>query len=124
MPNLIESLASSEITLSLVATIAGTVWSFVKSSEWLQGRHRRRVRRAAEIVEAAVEETYRAYVQAIKAGRADGKLTADERRKARLVARERALQMARRNGLDLTGLLGDEGINLSIARGVKRLKAA
>ena len=69
----------------------GGVWTWLKSSEWFARRRRESVRRALQVLETAVDQTYRCYVQAIKEARGDGRLTSAERVKARMMARERAL---------------------------------
>jgi vacuolar-type H+-ATPase subunit E/Vma4 len=85
---------------------------------------RRRFQAAIQALEAGVEETYRTYVQALKESRADGRLTPEECRRARERARERAIEIARAQGLNLLRELGPEYLDLWIARLVKKLKNA
>ena len=118
----IEMLLGSEPGLTLAGAFVGMVWTWLKSSEWFQRRRERRLARALEGIEAAVEETYRTYVEALKAGREDGRLTADERVRARSLARERAVAIARTDGVDLLREVGGDYVDLWIARLVRRLK--
>ncbi len=78
---------------------------------------------ALESLEAAVEATYRDYVEALKAASDDGRLTPDERAHARALARDRAVAIARANGVDLLRELGEDYLDLWIARLVRKLKA-
>ncbi len=113
---------SSEGALTLIGGLIGTAWTLFKSTEWYSQRRRNRYEAAIEVLEAAVEETYRTYVAALKEGRSDGKLTPAERRRARQLARERAISIGRSRGVDVLRELGQELIDLWIARHVKKLK--
>lgn len=113
---------TSDTGIALVGTLAGGFWALVKGSAWFESLRRRKYRRALELIEAAVEETYRTYVAAIKNAREDGKLTPEEQAHARALARARALSIASSEGLDLLNTLGKECIDLWIARAVKLLK--
>ncbi len=118
----IGTVLTSDAGLTLLGTVLGGVWTWIRSSEWLARRRRESTRRALQVLETAVEQTYRCYVEAIKEGRADGKLTSAERVKARMMARERALAIARTEGIDLLRTLGVEHLDLWIAKIVRRLK--
>lgn len=118
MPNTLFS----DSTLTLLATIATTAWTLFKTSDWWQQHRQQRFDRALHVLETAVEETYRAYVERIKEARADGKLTPGERRRARELARQRALTIGRTQGVDVLQELGGEYLDLWIAKLVKRLK--
>jgi len=113
---------SSEGALTLLGGLLGTAWTIFKSSEWYGQRRRKRYAAAVEVLEAAVEETYRTYVAALKEGRSDGRLTPAERQRARQLARERAITIGRHRGIDVLRELGQELIDLWIARHVKTLK--
>lgn len=119
----VAELLGPDSGLTLVGSLAGSLWAMFKGSEWFAAVKRSKYQRALEVLEAAVEETYRTYVKAIKEGRADGKLTNEEQARARALARERALAIARGEGLDLMGTLGKDFIDLWVARFVKQLKA-
>ena len=111
-----------ESALTLAAADLGAAWTFFKTSDWFERLRRKKLDRALEILEAAVEETYRTYVEAITLARADGKLTADERRQARALAQARAVAIGRAQGIDVLAALGREQVDLWIAKLVKGLK--
>jgi hypothetical protein len=120
----LTDLFTSDPALSLVAGIAGTVWAAVQSSSWFSRLRRDRVRRALRCIESAVRQVYEEYVRAIKAASADGTLTGDERRRARELARDRAVAIARTESLDLVATLGREHLDLWIERVLARIKRA
>ena len=120
----LTDILSSDPALSLVAGIAGTVWAAVQSSSWFSGVRRGRIQRALRCIESAVRQVYEEYVRAIKAARADGVLTGEERRRARELARDRAVAIARAEGLDLAQTLGSEHLDLWIERVLARVKRA
>lgn len=115
---------TSETALTLAAAVVCACWSLIKGSEALRRCRQRRFQRAIQVLEAGVEETYRTYVGALKAGRADGKLTPEERRRARELALTRARAIARNQGVDLIREIGEPFVDLWIAKLVKRLKRA
>ncbi|MBI2434156.1 MAG: hypothetical protein HYV26_14965 [Candidatus Hydrogenedentes bacterium] len=119
----LDNLFTDDTLLTAAAAVVGLVWSLVKGSEQFQRLRDQRAQRAVQVLEAAVEETYRTYVQTIKAARADGKLTPEERRRARELARARAYAIARTEGIDLLRDLGERFLDLWIAKLVKRLKS-
>ena len=112
-----------ETLLTGVITLAGLLWSLLRAADLAQHLRRARLRKAVLVLQAAVDETWRTYVQAIKAGRADGKLTAEEARRARELAKARAYALARREGVDLLRELGPAFLDLWVAKTVKRLKS-
>ena len=120
----VEAFLGSEPGLTLAGALASAVWTWVKSSAWFQRRREQRMARALDSLEAAVEETYRHYVGSLKAAREDGKLTHDEKQRARNLARERAIAIARTEGVDLMRELGGDYVDLWIARLVRKLKGA
>ncbi len=115
-------LLGSEPGITILGTVLGGVWTLFKSSEWYGRMRRRRFRRALQALETAVEETYRAYVSNIKAGREDGRLTDDEKRRARSLARERALRIARNDGVNLLRELGEDYLDAWTAKLVRKWK--
>lgn len=119
----ITGILNSEAGLTLVSAVVGGAWTVFRSSEWYRRRTERRYHKAIEALEAAVEQTYRSYVRAIKASRSDGKLTPEEMRRARQLARETAIAFGRSQGVDVLRELGAEYIDLWIARLVRRLKS-
>ena len=118
----LSQVLQSEPGLTLLGTVLGGFWTLFKSSEWWARRRRRRFSKGLNVLEAAVEETFRTYVRAIKASRADGKLTEAEKRRARELASQCAARIARRQGLDVARELGDDFLDLWIAKLVKKLK--
>ncbi len=118
----LANILNSEMILSLTAAAAGLLWTALKGSDWFERVRQQRLDRAVLALEAAVEETYRDYVRALKSASEDGSLSPEEQRQARVQARERAVAIARAQGLDLAAILGSEYIDLWIGRLVKRLK--
>jgi len=114
---------NSDQGLTLVGAFAAAIWALAKTGKWFAHLQDQRLQRALEILEAAIEETYRTYVQAIKAARADGKLTEDERRNARQMARERAIALGKLAGVDVLRVLGEPFIDLWLTRLVNRAKS-
>jgi len=117
-----DQLLTTESGLTMVAGILGAVWAFFRSTDAYGRLRDRRYFRAVEALEAGVEQTYRTYVRAIKEAREDGKLTEDEQRHARALARQAAVEYGERQGVDVLRELGNEYIDLWIARLVKKLK--
>lgn len=115
-------LPDTELAFSTALAAFGALWTVFKTAELLTHLRDRRVRRALLVLQAAVDETFRTYVQSIKEGRSDGKLTVEERRRARELAKARAYAIARREGVDLARDLGGAFLDVLIARTVKRLK--
>ena len=113
---------SSDPALSLVAGVAGTIWTAIQSTSWFSKLNRNRVQRALRCVESAVRQVYEEYVRAVKAASADGTLTGDERRRARELARDRAVAIARTEGIDLVATLGREHLDLWVERVLARVK--
>lgn len=109
-------------TLTLIGAAAAGLWGAFKSSEWYQAREDRRTERALHALEAGVEQTYRTYVRAIKNARADGRLTDVEMRHARQQALAAAQEYGRTQGVDVARTLGQEYLELWIAKLVARLK--
>ena len=117
----IETLRT-DLALSILGSLLGAIWTLFKTSEWRERRRNRRLNRAVQALEAAVEQTYRTYVRAIKTARQDGKLTDAERRQARELARQRAIEFARIEGIDVVRELGANYLDLWITRLVSRLR--
>ena len=117
-------LLTNDSALTLAVALTGAVWAAFKSSDLYARFCRKRFNAAMHLLETAVEETYRTYVEAIKDGRADGKLTPAERHRARALARERAIAIGREQGIDVLTQLGRDSLDLWISRLVKKLKRA
>lgn len=119
---ILQNVLGSEPAITLVGSVIGGVWALLKSSDWFQGLLRRRFAGALQALEAGVELTYRTYVEECKAARADGQLTEEEKRHARELARQRAIEFGRSQGIDVLRVLGQEYVDLWIAKLVKGLK--
>jgi len=115
--------AATEAAAVVLGTAVSGLWAFLKASDWWRQGREQRLDRALQALEAGVEKTYRTYVRAIKQGRADGKLTEQERRQARLLARDTAVAFGRTDGVDVVRELGHHYVDLWIARLVARLRA-
>jgi len=118
----LTDILSAEPVLSLVAGVAGLAWTAVQSTSWFNRLNRDRVQRALRCIESAVRQVYEEYVRAVKAASADGTLTDDERRRARELARDRAVAIARTDGIDLAATLGREHLDLWVERVLARVK--
>jgi len=118
----LTSILTTEAGITLLGAIMGAIWTLFKGGACYGRLRRRRHLRALQALEAAVEETYRTYVESLKASRPGGRLTPEERRRAREMARDRAIAIARKEGIDLLRELGEDMISVWIAKLVKRLK--
>jgi len=114
---------TTEPGLTALGALLGTVWTFFKTSDWYVRLRRRRFDRALLALEAGVQQTYESYVHAIREGREDGSLTREERRQAREIARQTAIEFGKTRGIDVLRELGEEYVDLWIARLVRRSKA-
>jgi len=108
--------------MTLVGTVIGGLWAGFKTSEQYQRLQQRRYRKALLALESGVERTYQNYVKAIKAGRADGRLSEDEKKRARAMARAQAIATAKETGLDLLKVIGKDFVDVWISRIVTRRK--
>ncbi len=113
-----------DLGVTAVGMVAGGLWACFKSSEQYQRLQQRRYRKALLALESGVERTYQAYVKAIKAGRADGRLTEDEKARARSMARARAIALAKSEGIDLMRTIGADYVDVWIARLIGKRKRA
>ena len=118
----VADVIGSQTGLTVISAVIGAVWTAFKSSEWRENARTRRYAKAVEALEAGVEQTYRTYVQAIKAAREDGKLTEEERKQARELARDAAIEFGRTQGVDVLREVGAEYVDVWIAKLVQRLK--
>lgn len=113
---------TSEAGLSLAITVFGSIWTAFKTSGVLKGKKKKKYRQALRVLEAGVAQTFQTYTEAIKAGREDGKLTEEEKKHARRLARDKARAIARREGLDLVKILGEDYLDVWIRKLVHKLK--
>lgn len=117
-----NDLLTSEAGLTLLGAILGALWTFFKGTEFYDRIRQKRYQKAVDAVESAVEETYRTYVESIKEGRSDGRLLSGEKRRARQLARERALAVGRDRGVDVVRELGDDHLEVLTTRAMNRLQ--
>lgn len=106
----------------VTGVLLGAIWTGFRSADAYSRLRRRRFGRALLALERGVEQTYHTYVKAIKAARADGRLTEPEKARARSMARARGVAAAKDAGIDLLRTIGSEYVDLWIARIVARRK--
>lgn len=111
-----------DLGMTVVGTVVGGLWASFKASDRYQRWQQRRYRKALLALESGVERTYQAYVKAVKAGRADGRLTEEEKARARSMTRARAIQLAKGEGVDLLRTIGEDYIDVWITRLIGRRK--
>ncbi len=117
-----NALGESDAALALVGAAMGVAWTTFKGVDWFAQRRNDRHNVALMAVEAGVEHSFQTYVKAIKAARADGKLTLEERKHARALAQATALRVGRAQGVNVVHELGREFLPLWITRMVGELK--
>ena len=113
---------ASDAGLAVLGSVVGGIWTLVQSSRWYRRMRTRRFHGAVQALEAGVELTYRTYVRAIKQSREDGKLTDEERRRARRRARQAAIEFGQTRGIDVIRELGPEYVELWLEKTVARLR--
>jgi hypothetical protein len=118
----LEDVLTSDPGLTTLGALLGSLWAFFRSSDWYQRARTRRYHKALLALEAGVEQTYREYVRSVKESREDGRLTDEEQRRARELARQSAVEFGRTQGVDVLRELGDNYLDLWIAKLVRKLK--
>lgn len=113
---------TNDSLLTALGAIVGFLWAAFKSSEWCERRRTQRFAEALQALEAGVEQTYRTYVRKIKEGKKDGRLSEEEIRNARILARQTAIDFGRTRGVDVLRAIGEDYVDLWIAKLVTRLK--
>jgi hypothetical protein len=119
----LTDLLQSDPVLTLAGTIAGGVWSILKAKALRRRNKKQRFDRAILALEAGIEDVYRSYVREIKRARQDGKLTAAEAARARRLARERAIDYGRHEGVDVLKEIGADYLDLWIAKLIRRTRS-
>ena len=114
----------SEPALTTLGTVLGGLWTFFKASDWYQRARDTRFTDALNALEAGVQQTYDVYVRAVKEASADGKLSGEERRRARELARDAAIAFGRTRGVDVIGSIGHDYVDVWINKLVNQRKAA
>lgn len=112
----------SETGFQLLAWAVAVVWALIQGSKWWQERVAAKYGQAVTAIEAGVSETYAVYVEAIKKGRTDGKLTPDEREEARQMALRRAREILLDRGAKLDKIMPPREAAMWVERGVTALK--
>ena len=102
----------------------GGIWTFFKAHKLRKESKEGRLDQALLALEAAVDRTYETYVRSIKEASEDGKLTDEERKRARELARQTAVEFGRDEGIDVIRALGEDYLDLWINKLVRRLKVA
>jgi len=115
-------LLESDVGLTIVGAVIGSVWSAFRGMDWVSQRRHDRHNTALMAVEAGVEHSFQTYVKSIKAARSDRKLTDAERKHARALAQETALRVGRAQGVNVAQELGREFLPVWITRMVGELK--
>lgn len=113
---------SSEWFLELLAAVVAVIWALPRVSAWRERVRQGRLDSLMILAEQAVLETYHAYVEEIKRGREDGKLTLDEAHKARALAVADLLGLAADQFPNLAEEYGQAGVEALIERAVGWLK--
>ena len=113
---------SSEWFLELLAAVVAVIWALPRVSDWRERVRQGRLDSLMILAEQAVLETYHAYVEEIKRGREDGKLTLDEAHKARALAEAELLGLAADQFPNLAREYGTAGLEALIERAVGWLK--
>ena len=118
-----EDLLTNDLLIKMVGIVAMLIVSAVQATTWYQRICIGRKKKAVDAVLAGVQHTYDVYTKSIKEGRQDGTLTAEEKAKARQLAKEAAIEFGRTQGVDVIKSIGEEFIDFYIARSVKALKS-
>lgn len=112
----------SEPALTSLGAILGGLWTFFKASDFFQRAKAQRFAEAITALEAGVQQTYDVYVRAVKESSADGKLSSEERRRARELARDAAIAFGRTKGIDVLTAIGHDYIDVWITKLVNQRK--
>lgn len=112
----------SDAGITMVGAAIGMAWTAFRGLDWVAQRRHDRHSTALMAVEAGVEHSFQTYVKAIKAARADGKLTLQERKHARALAQATAVRVGLAQGVNVVHELGREFLPLWITRMVGELK--
>ena len=111
----------NQIVFPLVSLVIGLLWAYVKRWEKLKDSE---YQKALDCIAAGAQASYDEYVREIKKASADGSLTNEERKIARDVAVQRAIQYARDNGIDLVRTVGANLIPMFLERYILKMKGA
>lgn len=118
----VELLLGNEMFLNLAVGVVASVWTAIKASEWRRRVKDKRFSTAIDAVELGVRSVYESYVRELKAGRDDGKLTAEERAEARRRATSIAMDWGLEHGVDVVREVGHGAFDLAIERVLAQIK--
>ncbi|HRI89175.1 MAG TPA: hypothetical protein PK869_12955 [Candidatus Hydrogenedentes bacterium] len=116
--------AMSEPVITTLGAVLGGLWTFFKATDWYQRAKEQRFAEALVALEAGVQQTYDVYVRAVKDSSSDGKLSSEERRRARELARDAAIAFGRTKGVDVLNTIGQNYIDVWITKLVNQKKHA
>ena len=115
---IVGSDASVTVFIWLLNLGAASVLAWLTRKEWKNER----TEYCVKFLTAGIRNTYVEYVRGIKEGSVDGKLTELEKEKARKMATDYAVGVAKNQGMDLVKILGKEYIPVLIEFLVGSLK--
>ncbi|MFC1735129.1 hypothetical protein ACFL1X_03365 [Candidatus Hydrogenedentota bacterium] len=113
-----------ENIVATVGAIVAMAWTALKGQVFFERVRSQRYWKAVKCLESGVVFTYENYVREIKAASSDGKLTVDERRRARKTAIEKAKEYGWDHGIDVLRELGRDYVPVLVERIVGRLKGS
>lgn len=116
----IESL--DQVGLYVLMCVFGVAWGIMRVIEIYQKVKDSRYKTLINIIETAVQETYDTYTREIKKAREDGKLTAEERKRAFEIALQRAVEIGKKQKIEILRLLPREVVRYYILRALQKLK--
>lgn len=118
----IETILASEVTQSLIISVLGIAWASIQGSQWFQRLKDRRYYKCLKVIEKAVQDTFYEYVKQLKDANADGKLTDDEKSRAKRYAMRRLETLAAEKGIPVFQEFTVESINRLFDTMVQRLQ--
>lgn len=113
-----------DTTLHLLLEIIILLWAIFKSTDLYRSIMAHRYGTALTALEAGVHEVAVTYVNAIKEGNADGKLTEQEKKIARDRAVDAAVRIGKAQGVNVVKLLGDDFLDYLVGLAVSDAKGA
>jgi len=118
----IETILASEVTQSLIISVLGIAWGVIQGTKWFQRIKDRRYYKCLKVIEEAVRDTFYDYVKQVKDANADGKLTDDEKSRAKRYAMRRLETLAAEKGIPVFQQFTVESVNRLFDTMVQRLQ--
>ena len=113
--------------LEMVETVLNYIWEIIGALVfgWLYKKagEKQAYKEAIRALEAGVNDVWYTVVKDLKDKAQDGKLSKDEKANARLVAREKAKEVATKAGKKILASLGTAGMNALMEKIIRRNKA-